>query len=590
MEPRSTASAAARRPAARTPRRGQLAPCDGGRALDPAWLTVAIEHAADAIVITDLAGTILFVNAAFERMTERHRADILGRPTWAAESGPHPTSHHRAMAETVGAGHVWQGEFVHRRTDGSHLHTAATVAPIRDATGRIVGAVAVQRDATVERALRAQLEGQREDRAELAAVLHALRVGETAEATAAAIVTAVAALPGLHGAGLWSFEPDGDAAPLATVHAARPLPPLGPLPAGRLAHLRQRALQGPWIEAWQHRADHPYDALFAEQGITALAYVPVRSDVDTLGLLIVAAEGGSEQDLAERLPGLIECASVAGALLAPQLRARHRQQVAIARIRAIVEGEAFAPVFQPIVELGSRMLVGCEELTRFADGSSPERVFADAAACGMSVELEAATLAATLAAARGLPASVWLNLNVSGELVLAGHRLASVLREARAPVVLELTEHLQISDYGAFRAAFHTLGPSVRLAVDDAGAGFASFRHILELRPDYVKLDRALVHAIGRDPARQALVAGLVHFAAKTGATLVAEGVETEAEARRLAELGVPLAQGYRLGRPVPVGSLARRAGIGTTGARLCRQSHSAAASGFHLSGAGDLL
>ncbi len=564
MEPMPVTSPHARRALVRTPRRAQLASPDGGWAIDSAWLTVAIEHAADAVVITDLAGTILFVNAAFERMTERHRADLLGRHTWSMESGAQPTSYYREMAATVRVGHVWQGEFIHRRADGSRLHIDATVAPIRDGTGRIVGAVAVQRDVTGERALRAQLEGQLEERAELAATLHALRVGETAEATGAAIVAAVAGLPGLHGAGLWSFEPDGDTAELASLHAGRPLPHLGPLPAERTAHLRQQALQGPWIETWQDRAEHPYNALLVAEGVRALAYVPVRSDVDTLGLLIAAGDDDGEPGLAERLPALVECASIAGALLGPQLRARHRQRVSVARIRTMIETRAFAPVFQPIVELGPRMLVGCEALTRFVDGSPPERIFAEAARCGMSVELEAATLAATLVAARDLPTSVWLNLNVSAEFVLAGDPLASLLREARAPVVLELTEHAQIADYGAVRAAIQALGPSIRLAVDDAGAGFASFRHILELGPDYVKLDRALVHAIGRDPARQALVAGLVHFAVRTGATLIAEGVETEAEARQLTELGVPLAQGYRLGRPVPAGSLARRAGVGT--------------------------
>jgi EAL domain-containing protein (putative c-di-GMP-specific phosphodiesterase class I) len=149
-----------------------------------------------------------------------------------------------------------------------------------------------------------------------------------------------------------------------------------------------------------------------------------------------------------------------------------------------------------------------------------------------------------------LPEPAWLNINVSPELVLAGEPLAPILAGSARPVVLELTEHVAITDYPALRAALERLGPNVRLAVDDAGAGFASLRHILELRPDYVKLDRAIVKGVDRDPARQALVAGLVYFAARTGAILVAEGVETEAEVHQVRELGVPLAQGYRLGRP----------------------------------------
>jgi len=90
----------------------------------------------------------------------------------------------------------------------------------------------------------------------------------------------------------------------------------------------------------------------------------------------------------------------------------------------------------------------------------------------------------------------------------------------------------------------------VRISVDDAGAGYASLRHILELQPDFVKLDIGLVHQIDADPARQALAAGLHHYAAEAGNTLIAEGVETPAECSTLHRLGIPLAQGFFLGRP----------------------------------------
>ena len=123
-------------------------------------------------------------------------------------------------------------------------------------------------------------------------------------------------------------------------------------------------------------------------------------------------------------------------------------------------------------------------------------------------------------------------------------------------MVLEITEHAPISDYRAFRTALEALGPSVRAAVDDAGAGFASLRHILELRPSFVKLDLGLIRAIEQDRARQALVAGMTHFAARTGTTLIAEGVETQAECEALRSLGVELGQGYLFGRPQPFGEI----------------------------------
>jgi len=122
--------------------------------------------------------------------------------------------------------------------------------------------------------------------------------------------------------------------------------------------------------------------------------------------------------------------------------------------------------------------------------------------------------------------------------------------------VLEVTEHSEITDYRAFRQALLELGPRVRLAVDDAGAGFASLRHILELRPAFVKLDRQVIMGIDEDEARKAMVAGLRHFALNTGCWLIAEGVETPAELATLKELDVRYVQGYLLGRPLPAAPL----------------------------------
>ena len=144
-------------------------------------------------------------------------------------------------------------------------------------------------------------------------------------------------------------------------------------------------------------------------------------------------------------------------------------------------------------------------------------------------------------------------------MVLAGEPLHSVLGRSPARVVLEITEHVGVDDYGALRRALADLGTDVRFAVDDAGAGFASLRHILELAPSHVKLDRALVTRIDTDPARQALVAGLVHFAGEIGAMLIAEGVETAGERDTLLRLGVRVGQGYLLGRPAPAERAKRR-------------------------------
>jgi len=141
-------------------------------------------------------------------------------------------------------------------------------------------------------------------------------------------------------------------------------------------------------------------------------------------------------------------------------------------------------------------------------------------------------------------------------MLLEHGRLARLLSELRRLIVLEITEHVPIDDYATLRDAIAALGHQVRLAIDDAGAGFASFRHILELRPDFVKLDRELVRDIQSDPSRQALVVGMRYFAQKTGCTLISEGVETDAERAMLLELSIEFGQGYLFGRPTPVAEL----------------------------------
>jgi EAL domain-containing protein (putative c-di-GMP-specific phosphodiesterase class I) len=404
-------------------------------------------------------------------------------------------------------------------------------------------------------ALEARLDAYRAERTALAGALGAMRAGETPEETAAAIATALLGLHGFAGVGVFAFTASGDVVPLAARDRdGRPVVLAGLLPTGRPAYLRDRASNGPWIEEWHPGPDHPYAAVGAEHGVRVLVYAPIRTDEIVVGFLVGSAVSADDLDVAERLPALVECAALTAALLGPQLRTRNAGVLDGARIRAIIAERAFLPVFQPIVELANGRVVGYEALTRFVDGSPPERVFREASRAGLSLDLEAATLGSILEASAALLSSAWLNLNVSPELVLAGEPLASIIAQWGGQLVLELTDHVAISDYAALRDALPRLGPSVRLAVDDAGAGFASLRHILELRPDYVKLDRSIVRGVHRDPARQALVAGMVHFAAKTRMTLVAEGVETAAEARSLSQLGVPLAQGYRFGRPALAG------------------------------------
>lgn len=206
---------------------------------------------------------------------------------------------------------------------------------------------------------------------------------------------------------------------------------------------------------------------------------------------------------------------------------------------------------QPIVDLATGRVVGAEALARFSDRRSPDLHFAEAEGKGVRTELELDAVRTALARLGELPVSAYLTVNVSPSTAISP-RLAALLGAAPAHrIVLELTEHAPVEDYPALEAALSSLRDrGVRIAVDDAGAGFANMRHVLALRPDVLKLDISITHGINGDVRRRELVRALVSFSRATGCTLVAEGIETEDELDAVRALGVRCGQGFRLGRP----------------------------------------
>jgi PAS domain S-box-containing protein len=227
-----------------------------------------------------------------------------------------------------------------------------------------------------------------------------------------------------------------------------------------------------------------------------------------------------------------------------------------ARIQQVLDDGGPTMVFQPIVELATGKPVGAEALARFPVQPSrpPDQWFADAADVGLGVELELSAVRTALSRLDAMPADVYLSLN-AGPQTVASPALHQLLRSAPADrVVLELTEHTGVADYTALTDALEALRcRGVRLAVDDAGAGFSSLQHILNLKPDIIKLDRGLIENIDTDPARRALAGSLMAFANEIGAQVIAEGIETPREQTVLRRLGVRYGQGFHLGRPGPL-------------------------------------
>jgi EAL domain-containing protein (putative c-di-GMP-specific phosphodiesterase class I) len=244
----------------------------------------------------------------------------------------------------------------------------------------------------------------------------------------------------------------------------------------------------------------------------------------------------------------------------------------LARIEDAIAGIGLHMVYQPIVRLDTLQVIGVEALSRFEGGPpTPDRWFHEAASVGRGAELEVASLGLAAAAIPQLPGEVYLSVNASPALITAWGRREIPDTIPLDRVVLEITEHEQIEDYDKLLEALAPLrARGLRVAIDDAGAGYSSFRHILLIKPDVIKLDISITRAIDEDPSRRALAAALITFAGEIDATLVAEGVETAAELETLQALGATLGQGYFFARPGP---LARAFDGGTHTAVVTRDS-----------------
>jgi EAL domain-containing protein (putative c-di-GMP-specific phosphodiesterase class I)/DNA-binding NarL/FixJ family response regulator len=376
------------------------------------------------------------------------------------------------------------------------------------------------------------------------------------EALARVVCRELGGLADIHAVALLSFTGRDLAIPLAADGPAPwGLEPGRALPVRLARRLYGLARRGPWLEGGGPAPAGTLTPDLEPAGTVACA--PVEGSDGLIGLLALSVQGrdleAPSTQAAQVLAMAIDFAGIAAGMLGPALRGQSTRQSRRKALQDVVNDGAFSPVFQPIVDLTDSAVIGYEALTRFDDGAQPERRFAEAAALEIGIELEAATLAAALDASQSLPAGPWLSLNVSPAFVLEEDTLRQLLERTDRPVVLELTEHDRIDDYKRFRGAVSRLGPPLKLSVDDAGSGFASLRHVLALEPNYIKLDRTWVKGVQSDRARQALLAGLHHFASETGCPLIAEGVETEAELETLRKLAVELGQGFYLGRPTAV-------------------------------------
>ncbi len=519
------------------------------------------------VATVDKQSRISYANAALSGLTGWSVEELIGRPI----ADLLPSASAQSESESLSA-EFWAGDLEGLITaelvtrTGQTLTVAVSATMLQDQHGTNVGVALMGQDITHDRAAMTELEREIRERAGIATSIARLQPGGSTEAKALAICMELRGLRGVDLALVVSFSKDGQTTVLASDAPEEMRAEISsPAPPARSKYLIERTARGPWVELWKQRVDDAdYGASLAESGIQSLSYAPIRYADRTLGLLAV---GSLDREKGDDLPIIAEFGPVASALLGPDLHASQLAEELRGRLQEIVRSRAFHPVFQPIVDVETGQVVGYEALTRFADGEPPSARFSAAWSVGSGVELELATLERAIVVGRHLPPGRWLSVNLSPRLLLAHQdEIRVVLGHSNRSMVLEVTEHERISEYIAVREALKQFSPA-RTAVDDAGAGFTNFAHIVDIRPDFVKVDIGLVRGVDTDLARQAMIVALCHFARNTDCQLIAEGVETIGEAKTLRSLGVAFGQGYWYGRPIEVEFLSATPAKGTAAA-----------------------
>ena len=293
----------------------------------------------------------------------------------------------------------------------------------------------------------------------------------------------------------------------------------------------------------------------------------VKGEPATLIMDAIRSSAKGRGAISDRVAGEV-VGQLAGKLRRDEQQTRHRR-ARIERIQQVIAGEGLSMALQPIVDLLGGRVLGVEALARFPGRRkkrAPLAWLAEAESVGLRVDLEVATLRAALARIEDLPEGTFLSTNLSPSTAIAPAAREILEGGPAHRMVIEITEHAPVDDYDALNEALRAYrARGGRVAIDDAGAGFASLRHVVRLGPEFIKLDIALTREVDTDPLQRALTTALVTFAREIDAEIIAEGIESQAQLDTLLRLGIMLGQGYHLGPPgrtgvarlVPAGRMA---------------------------------
>lgn len=237
------------------------------------------------------------------------------------------------------------------------------------------------------------------------------------------------------------------------------------------------------------------------------------------------------------------------------------KQALCAELLEILHSQNLSALFQPIIDMGSASIIGYEGLIRGPSGSvlhSPASLFKIARVCGLATKVEYLCRRVVLESFIRLSGTGKIFLNISPDILLqrdskSGETLKFIETLGLQPqqVIIEITENMPTVDYPQLREAVHHYrNMGFEIAMDDLGEGFSGLRLWSELRPDYVKIDQHFIQGINLDPIKRQFVSSIQEIARKSGAKVIAEGIETETELLAVHDIGIAFGQGYHIARP----------------------------------------
>lgn len=307
-----------------------------------------------------------------------------------------------------------------------------------------------------------------------------------------------------------------------------------------LTGLERRLAQG--LEERRHRVGYPYTRTLPPMHVgtgVALRNPTIGTDSQVRSALEEAREH---------------------ALLNARFASRERRQ---RLFQLVIEGR-IRSVYEPIVDVESRTVFGYEALARGPEGTelhSPMKLFAMATEQDLLFQLDCLCRRSGLDGARELPGGAKLFLNVRpttihdpGFQAEALERTLAHCQLSPSDVVFEISEQESIENFAIFREVRDYYGNlGFQIALDDTGAGYASLEAVMELAPDFIKVDRAFVAGVDEDPARQELLRALQSVAERIGSRIIGEGLDTLSELETLGRLGIEFGQGWLFGKPHPL-------------------------------------